>query len=313
MEGSNNSSARNSRNSPVKLVIGILIFIAIVIGLYYLYNFLYGSSYAKASVSILDGTIPATKIDGTSKAVKQTELTGVMDGGEYSASFWVYVSDTKGFPNSGASPALAHLLDISDDAYNPTLANRKKTLLFVGLNPKNGSIVIRQSTGDNSDAQIINSLSALSGTSYPLGDSTAGSSGIIDGYNSPGATYTQNDKCDIANGIEYQRWSLITVVGNGRTLDVYIDGKLSRSCVYKGYFSLGNASGKATATFGFKNGGNLKGFFSNGQFYNYALSPDQVWSNYQAGPGGGFNVTDFFSNLFNINVSFQTTGTMTPA
>lgn len=310
MEGSNNSSARNSRSAPVKLVIGILIFIVIVVGLYYLYNFLYGTSYAKASVSILDGTVPTSKADPTTQTVKQTELTGVLDGGEYSVSFWVYVSDTKGFPVSGGSPPLAHLLDISDDAYNPTPASRKKSLLFVGLNPSNGGLVVRQNTSDISDPRIDNAIAS------PTATPTASSYGfrtLISSYNSGGATYTQNDKCDIANGIEYQRWSLITVVGNGRTLDVYIDGKLARSCVYKGYFSLGNSGGKGTATFGYGNGGNLKGFFSSGQFYNYALSPDQVWTNYQAGPGGGFSLKDFFGNLFNINISFQTTGAMTPS
>lgn len=306
MEGSNNSSASNSRNAPVKLVMGVLIFVVIVIGLYYLYNFLYGSSYAKASVSILDGTVPTTKADPTSLTVKQTNLTGVLDGGEYSVSFWVYVSDTKGFPVSSGSPPLAHLLDISDDAYNATPASRKKTLLFVGLNPSNGGLVVRQNSSDPADPQINNGVVTGTASSYPFRT-------LVSSYNSGGATYTQNDKCDIANGIEYQRWSLITVVGNGRTLDVYIDGKLARSCVYKGYFSLGNSAGQGTATFGFNNGGKLKGFFSNGQFYNYALSPDQVWTNYQAGPGGGFSITDFFSSLFNVNVSFQKTGDMTPS
>ena len=309
MEGSNNSSASNSRNAPVKLVMGVLIFIAIVVGLYYLYNFLYGSSYAKASVSILDGTVPTSNADTTTQTVKQTELTGVLDGGEYSVSFWVYVSDTKGFPVSSGSPPLAHLLDISDDAYNPTPASRKKSLLFVGLNPSNGGLVVRQNSSDPSDPQINNGV--VTGTTSAT-TSSYGFRTLISSYNS-GATYKQNDKCDIANGIEYQRWSLITVVGNGRTLDVYIDGKLSRSCVYKGYFSLGNSGGKGTATFGYGNGGKLKGFFSNGQFYNYALSPDQVWTNYQAGPGGGFSITDFFASLFNVNVSFQTTGAMTPS
>jgi hypothetical protein len=182
--------------------------------------------------------------------------------------------------------------------------------LFVGLNPSNGGLVVRQNTSDISDPRIDNAIAS------PTATPTASSYGfrtLISSYNSGGATYTQNDKCDIANGIEYQRWSLITVVGNGRTLDVYIDGKLSRSCVYKGYFSLGNSGGKGTATFGYGNGGNLKGFFSSGQFYNYALSPDQVWTNYQAGPGGGFSITDFFASLFNVNVSFQTTGAMTPS
>jgi len=66
-----------------------------------------------------------------------------------------------------------------------------------------------------------------------------------------------------------------------------------------------SSAGTGQAIVGYNNGDRLKGFFSKGEFYNYALTPDQVWANYQAGPGGTFSLSDFFSTLFNINVSFQ--------
>lgn len=232
--------------------------------------------------------------------VAASEITGVLDGGEYSASFWVYIADTKGFA-SGSTSKLAHLFEISNSRFSTSpSATKGNTLVFVGLNPINGSLIVRQSTSDPTES-INNSLSTgATGTTYPL-DS------LITSYNS-GTTYTSDDRCDISNGIEYQRWVLVTVVGNGRTLDVYIDGKLARSCVYKAGFALGSPTGKAQAYFGMDNGGSLKGYFSNGVFYNYALTPDAVWAIYQQGPGGSFSITDFFKNLFSLNVNFSTTG-----
>ena len=136
-----------------------------------------------------------------------------MDGGQYAVTFWVYVSDTKGFLTAGVPP-LAHLIEISDGASTET-TRAGNTMLFVGLNPKNGGLVVRQNTSDPSE-QINNSLTTFTNGSYPL-------SSLITGYNQE-TNYTARDKCDIPNGIEYQRWVLVGVVGNGRTLDIYIDG-----------------------------------------------------------------------------------------
>ncbi len=299
------NSANTNSSGTARTIMMIILFIVVCIGLYYLYNFLYSSNVAQISVVTLSGTIPCTKtISATIPAVASTNLTGVLDGGQYSASFWVYIADTKGFTAAGGAP-LAHLMEISNKRFDATPANRGNTLVFVGLNPTNGTLVVRQSTNDAA-VQINNSIAnnaATTATLYPLDT-------LISSYTS-GATYTTKDSCDIINGIEYQRWVLITTVANGKTLDVYVDGKLARSCVYKAPFALGSADSTGTASFGYGNGGKLKGFFSNGNFYNYALTPDAVWAMYQAGPGTGFSITSFFSNLFSINTSFGTTADAT--
>jgi hypothetical protein len=283
-----------------KNLVGIIVLVLFLVGIYYLYQFLYGKNPSYGSVNLLSGSpsMSKTTTDSTSNktVVSASEVSGVLDGGEYSASFWIYVSDTKGF-SAASTTKLAHLFEISNTRFASTKGN---TLVFVGLNPINGSLVVRQSTSDPSET-INNSLtssSGVTGSMYPL-DS------LITSYNS-GTTFTNDDRCDIINGIEYQRWVLVTVVGNGRTLDVYVDGKLARSCVYKAGFALGSPTGKAQAYFGMDNGGNLKGYFSNGVFYNYALTPDAVYALYQQGPGGTFSIMDFFKNLFSVNVSFST-------
>ena len=308
MNRANNSPS--SGGGIFKMVIGLIIFIVIVVALYYLYDFLYGSTLAKSSVSILSGspnmssaTVNVSSATGTGKAVSMTNLTGVLDGGQYSTSMWIYVSDTKGFNAAGGAP-LAHLLEISNSRFGEDKGN---TLLFIGLNPTNGSLIVRQSSSDNSEV-IDNSmdssnLNILTATKYPL-------ESFIKNYSSNAILNNSDDRCDIINGIEYQRWILVTVVGNGRTLDVYIDGKLARSCIYKGSFALGSRAGTGQAIVGYDNQEKLKGFFSKGEFYNYALTPDQIWANYQAGPGGSFNFSDFFSNLFNINVAFNSSGAL---
>lgn len=294
------NSANTSSSDTARTVMMVILFIVVCIGLYYLYNFLYGSNVAQVSVTTLSGTIPCTTtVSASIPAVASTNLTGVLDGGQYSSSFWVYIADTKGFTEAGGAP-LAHLMDISNKRFDATPANRGKTLVFVGLNPTNGTLVVRQSTNDATN-QINNNMTSATPTPTLYDLST-----LITSYTT-GTTYTTQDSCDIINGIEYQRWVLITTVANGKTLDVYVDGKLARSCVYKAPFALGSADSTGTATFGHGNNGKLKGFFSNGNFYNYALTPDAVWAMYQAGPGTGFSISSFFSNLFSINTTFGTT------
>lgn len=289
----------------MKPIVGVIVLVLVLVAFYYLYQFLYGKNTAQGAVNILSGTPSMSKtinepVSGL-PVVSVSEITGVLDGGEYSVNFWIYVADTKGF--GGASGAkLAHLMEVSDRRFlasGTTTGTKGKTLVFVGLNPVNGSLVVRQSTSDGTE-EINNSLTTGTGTAtkYPLSD-------LLTGYTT-GSTYTNDDRCDIMNGIEYQRWVQVTCVGNGRTLDVYIDGKLARSCVYKGGFALSSPTGKAQVFFGLDNGGNLKGYFSNGTFYNYALTPDAVWASYQAGPKGAFSIGDWFKNLFNINVNFST-------
>lgn len=309
-------NAKNSSSGTVRSVVGVIIFVLVCVGLYYLYNFLYGSAGAQDSVTILNGNIPMTSAPasaaiGGGTACAVTSVTGIMDGGQYTTSFWAYVADTKGFAATGGAK-LAHLMEISDNRLPATGSTtaKGKTLLFVGLNPSNGSLIVRQSTNDVTSSQIDNSLTTVSGANSSTGYSLAN---LITGYNTSGTTYTSKDSCDIMNGLEYQRWVLITTVANGKTLDVYIDGKLARSCVYKANYMLGSTGGNATAAFGVDNGGNLKGFFSSGKFYNYALTPDAIWALYQAGPGGKLSIYDFFSNLFSVNVSFQSNVNLNPS
>ena len=302
--------------STAKTVVGFVIFVIVIIALYYLYQFLYGTAVSN-NVTILSGTRPITgstavtdAISGM-KAVAITQLTGVMDNGAFSVNFWTYISDAKAY-GSGSTTSLAHLMDISDRRFAGTKAGstQGKTLVYVGLNPMNGSLVVRQSTSDSSSPnayQINNSLGAAvkpTSTSYSINM-------LESGYNSA-AVFKADDRCDIVNGIEFQRWIMISVIGNGRTLDVYLDGKLARSCVYAAGNYLGSTAGAATAYFAtgpaVGQPSLLKGYLSNGAYFNVALTPDLVWQLYQAGPtGNSSSIANLFSSIFNTNIVLGST------
>lgn len=283
---------RNIRGPSISygMIGSIGFFILLLIILYYIYTFLYTSASTQSSINIVPSKVldqtqvknastvrcdAVTSIGTTESAVAQiTKATGLTTGGQYSVTMWVSVYGTT--PSLSGTDTL-QLLDITSS---------NKTLLYIGLKPINGTLIIRQSTTNEKD-----------GTTGTYGPSTP----------VPGASpVTTSDKCDILNGIEYQRWILVGVVANGRTLDVYIDGKLSRSCVYLALNDLGVTTGTGQITVGRKTAtsGAINGMFSATDYYNYALTPDVMWNIYQNGPSSA-STSSVLSGLFNTNIDLS--------
>ena len=86
-----------------------------------------------------------------------------------------------------------------------------------------------------------------------------------------------NEGCDIKN-IPLQKWVHIAYVLNNRTVDIYINGKLERSCVLRGVPKLNNKP-----LYICENGG-FFGKISKFNYFMYALKPDEVFSIYNKGP-----------------------------
>lgn len=87
----------------------------------------------------------------------------------------------------------------------------------------------------------------------------------------------KSKKCDIVN-IPVQRWVHIGIVMSNRTLDVYLNGKISRSCTLNNIPIINNGNIYINQEQGFK--GSLTGL----RYYNYAISPSSVSSLYSKGP-----------------------------
>lgn len=101
-------------------------------------------------------------------------------------------------------------------------------------------------------------------------------------------------ECDILE-IDLQRWVMISVVLSGRTVDVYIDGKLRRSCASSTYYQV-DPTGVSISML--ENGG-FDGYVGNTNVGASALNPNEIYSMYLSGPGGSsYNVLSWFASVF---------------
>ena len=114
-------------------------------------------------------------------------------------------------------------------------------------------------------------------------------------------------KCRVPN-IALQKWVNLTISLYKKTLDVYINGKLAKTCVLSSVPNIDNtkadlylSSGNAEDMEGFS------GYTSKFRFYPNALNPQQVWDIYSNGYGNiASTVGDYnfkFSLLENGNVT----------
>ena len=94
------------------------------------------------------------------------------------------------------------------------------------------------------------------------------------------STYADpNEGCDIQN-IPLQKWCHIVYVLNTRTVDIYINGKLERSCVLKGVPHINNQPLQVCQDGGFY------GQISRLQYFAKAINPNKIKQLYREGPFG---------------------------
>jgi len=252
-------NAANGVNSggPGKTVFNVVAVILVVVALYYFYKWLNGSDgYDSKEVIVYTSSntgLPGKSTEPVIYTTGTSNMPAVYEGGEYSVSTWIYV--TNWGVNKGYNKPFLRLNGGSSTGY-------ETLLMYLGQNVS--KLAIRVSTENlKLTTGELNAIRPANGSSY-------GSS-----------PYTDMDtkKCDIES-IDLQRWVCITAVLDGRTLDVYIDGKLSRSCVLDGMFKVSGDSAKLSL------GGptGFGGLIGQTQVANYAYSPDQVYRIYQNGP-----------------------------
>jgi hypothetical protein len=109
--------------------------------------------------------------------------------------------------------------------------------------------------------------------------------------------------CSVAN-VPIQKWVNLIVSVYGRSMDLYIDGKLVRTCLLPGVASVNNASNIYVTP-----KGGFDGWTSKLEYYPNSLNPQDAWNIYTKGYSGGF-----FSNLFgsyDVQISLLENGTTT--
>ena len=111
----------------------------------------------------------------------------------------------------------------------------------------------------------------------------------VDCYSSQSDYEAERFFCTI-NNINLQKWVHLGVVINNRTLDVYINGKLTKTCMLPGVPKVNNDS-NIDVTPGndidnLNDNPGFKGYTSNILFFPKDLTPQQVYDEYRKGFGG---------------------------
>jgi len=105
--------------------------------------------------------------------------------------------------------------------------------------------------------------------------------------------------CTVAN-VPIQKWVNLVISVYGRSMDLYIDGKLVRTCLLPGVASVNN-----NANIYVTPAGGFDGWTSKLQYYPNSLNPQEVWNIYTQ---GYTNWASMF-NAYQIQISLVENGT----
>jgi hypothetical protein len=263
---------------PGKVVMVIIVVVLLIVGLYYAYKFLYSTTgiddliVYQSSSGGLPAKIPANDTSSSNVFSGSSIVPYIYPGGEYSISTWIYVKKWDATSNKP-------FLMLSN---TPKKDNEFFMTLVMYLGKTKNKLGIRMSYGEtqlkwnllNSDGNLINASSVY-----------ADSSSSADALN--------KFSLDI-DSVDIQRWVNITTVITGKTVDVYMDGKLSRSSVLPSVFTVDTGE-TPTITLGHESGFN--GLIGKTRAANIAYSPDRVYNYYQQGPFSTFNLSSILSSL----------------
>jgi len=104
--------------------------------------------------------------------------------------------------------------------------------------------------------------------------------------------------CSVAN-VPIQKWVNLVVSVYGRALDVYIDGKLVRTCLLPGVASVNNNSNIYVTPLG-----GFEGWTSKFQYYPNSINPQEAWNIYTK----GYSSWSSMFNTYQLEVSLVENG-----
>jgi len=280
--------------SPVRRIVSLLLTVAGLVGLYYLYQYLFASTTGN-TYSLVSKDQSARTINPIT--ITSDKLPAIFEGGEFTVSTWIYVNDWS--YRRGNNKSILSIEGSNFDIIRIYLGSYKPSL-SVRLHTKEASGTPMSVSGNQSSSGSGSMWSSQTSDSLDKDtrDSTfnilQSESGLLDG----------SPMCDLPE-IELQRWVCITVAVNGKTVDVYYDGKLARSCVLPTFYKV-DAAGYSAKLLGY---GGFGGQISTTAMYDVALNPEQVYKIYMAGPEPITSIGAWFSSFFapGVNISISQT------
>lgn len=262
------------KSDTASYIFGIIFVILLFVALYYLYNYLY-SSESVQKTTIISSQIPANQ--PTDKP--SYKIPPPFEGGEYSVNLWVYITGWK-----DRLGLRKHILEI---------AGRQFSTLLIGLGAHKNSLLVRVHT-KGSDEATSEGVDLGSDQVKSMFTQVGVENSMLDTY----------PMCDLPM-VDLQRWVMITVVLNGRTCDVYYDGKLTRSCVLPSFYKVdpNGVSAKLLDYSGFE------GSISDVSFSQKALNPEEIYRMYMSGPtSSDTGIGGWLKSIFNVEgtLTFKT-------
>lgn len=265
---------RNLTMNNRSTIINIVYIIAFLMVLYYLYKFLIAGS--DLEVTLLNTEVPANEPMTYNLATGKNPDVRVKPGGEYTISFWMYV--TSWDYRAGLAKSVLQILDTKAPNYS---------LLTTALYPNENRLMVR-----------VHTEAPGNGVDYTMNSHY---DNLMSGKTGMASEVIESPMCDIQD-IDLQRWINITISVNGRIVDVYYDGKLNRSCVLPD-IPMAPESGIQVVATGKKGG--FGGKISGIQFFAYPLTPDRIYAIYQAGPKGPSGFMGFLAEKLGIQLTYS--------
>jgi hypothetical protein len=273
MEATNKAVNRvmNSSNSVGLFFKGLFVIFGLV-GLYYLYQYLFGPRTAN-SYTLVPGKLTANIDPSKPIVVTYDKLPPLFEGGEFTISTWLYVNNWS--YRAGFAKSIINIGGPNFDTIRMYLGGYKPKLHIRFHTQESGatSNIAGESLSRTTDNYIFNALQPESNLS------------------------DDRDICDLPE-IDLQRWVNVTVAVNGKTIDVYLNGKLARSCVLPQLFKVDSGGYSANIL----SYGGFGGQISNIVMYDTALNPEQVYKNYMSGPEPITNIGQWIVSFFEPRV-----------
>ena len=290
------NTAANS--SPVGRVVPVLLIFAGLVGLYYLYQYLFGPKSTNA-YTLISATQSANIDPSKPITITSDKLPNIYEGGEFTISTWIYITNWS--YRAGFNKSIISLGGPNFDTIRLYLGGNKPKL-SVRLQTKDmsgatnavpsGATAINVNLGATMTNSQVPVESLAKGTQNATFGILQTDSGLLDG----------SPLCDLPE-IDMQRWINVTVSVNGRTVDVYMDGKLARSCVLPSFYKV-DAGGYSANLLAY---GGFGGQISTTTMYDSALNPEAVYKNYMAGPEPITSIGQWFSSFFAPGLSVSVT------
>jgi hypothetical protein len=257
-------------------IANILVIFILLVGLYYLYQYIYGG----AQTPIVLNLIPSTIIDAnpTSAIMKKVSIP-IASGGEMSFEGWIYIRDYSTKMNQNK-----HLFTLGGNTFDT---------LRIYLAPTSSDLRVRvtsQSTGmSNTPSQ-----NPVAYNEYLVSTKSNEGKTFFTGIQVEDLLSSALPMCDVKS-LDLQRWIHIVVTMNNRSVDTYIDGKLARSCVLPTFFKVENIANLEATVLAH---GGFGGKVANFNLYSLALPPDEIYHKYMAGPNAPSSLSEYLKSFF---------------